>query len=172
MSAAGEASRRAESGKRSGATGREAALAVAGRSPRRSSLFWWLFDNHDELLEAKGMGGLGFAWKAMCPVFAELELTLLAGAPVTPERARQTWWRVRKEKAGYDGLKRRRKPNAPSGARRIRDATCRRECRAGTKRRSPRFSRGERSVSGRRNPSPMSRRLSAKRGRTFPSIRR
>ena len=61
MSAAGEASRRAESGKRSGATGREAALAVAGRSPRRSSLFWWLFDNHDELLEAKGMGGLGFA---------------------------------------------------------------------------------------------------------------
>ena len=99
MSAAGEASRRAESGKRSGATGREAALAVAGRSPRRSSLFWWLFDNHDELLEAKGMGGLGFAWKAMCPVFAELELTLLAGAPVTPERARQTWWRVRKEKA-------------------------------------------------------------------------
>ena len=51
------------------------------------------------LLQAKGMGGLGFAWKAMCPVFAELELTLLAGAPVTPERARQTWWRVRKEKA-------------------------------------------------------------------------
>ena len=99
MSAAGEASRRAESGKRSGATGREAALAVAGRSPRRSSLFWWLFDNHDELLEAKGMGGLGFPWKAMCPVFAELELTLAAGAPVTPERARQTWWRVRKEKA-------------------------------------------------------------------------
>ena len=99
MSAAGEASRRSEGGKRSGATGREAALAVAGRSPRRSSLFWWLFDNHDELLEAKGMGGLGFPWKAMCPVFAELELTLAAGAPVTPERARQTWWRVRKEKA-------------------------------------------------------------------------
>jgi len=80
VSAAGEASRRAESGKQSGATGREAALALAGRSPRRSSLFWWLFDNHDELLKAKGMGGLGFAWKAMCPVFAELELTLAAGA--------------------------------------------------------------------------------------------
>ena len=81
MSAAGEASRRVESGKRSGATGREAALAVAGRSPRRSSLFWWLFDNHDELLQAKGMGGLGFAWKAMCPVFAELELTLRPARP-------------------------------------------------------------------------------------------
>jgi hypothetical protein len=34
----------------------------------------------------------------MCTVFAELELTLAAGEPITPERARQTWWRVRKEK--------------------------------------------------------------------------
>jgi hypothetical protein len=35
----------------------------------------------------------------MCPVFAELELTLAGGAAITPEGARQTWQRVRKEKA-------------------------------------------------------------------------
>ncbi len=99
MSAPGEAARRSEGGNRNGAAGREAALAVAGRSPRRSSLFWWLFDNHDDLIEAKGLSGLGFPWKSMCPVFAELDLSLLDGAPITPERVRKTWQRVRKEKA-------------------------------------------------------------------------
>jgi len=104
MSAAGEASRRAEGGKRGGAVGRNAALAVAGRPPGRSSLFWWLFDNYDELLEAKGLGGLGFPWKAMCPIFVELELTLAGGAPITPERVKKTWQRVRKEKARLRAL--------------------------------------------------------------------
>jgi hypothetical protein len=99
MSALYEAARRSEGGNRNGAAGREAALAVAGRSPRRSSLFWWLFDNHDDLIEAKGLSGLGFPWKSMCPVFAELDLSLLDGAPITPERVRKTWQRVRKEKA-------------------------------------------------------------------------
>jgi hypothetical protein len=100
MSAASEASRtRSEDEKRSGASGREAALAAMARSPRRSSLFWWLFDNYDDLVEAKGLSALGFPWKSMCRVFAELGLTLAGSAPITPERARQTWWRVRKEKA-------------------------------------------------------------------------
>ena len=104
MSAAGEASRRAEGGKRGGAAGRNAALAVAGRPPGRSSLFWWLFDNYDELLEAKGLGGLGFPWKAMCPIFVELDLTLAGGAPITPEGVKKTWQRVRKEKARLRAL--------------------------------------------------------------------
>jgi hypothetical protein len=99
MSASGDAPLRSESGKGSGGAGRNSALAVAARSPRRSSLFWWLFDNHDGLVEASAPGALGISWKAMCPVFTELNLTLAEGVPITPERARQTWWRVRKEKA-------------------------------------------------------------------------
>jgi len=83
---------------------RAAAVAVAARSPRRSSLFWWLFDNHDELIGAKGQSRLGLSWKAMCPVFAELNLSLGADAPITPAGARQTWWRVRKEKARLRAL--------------------------------------------------------------------
>ncbi len=97
MSAPGAASR----GSREG---RAAAVAVAARSPRRSSLFWWLFDNHDELIGAKGQSRLGLSWKAMCPVFAELNLSLGADAPITPAGARQTWWRVRKEKARLRAL--------------------------------------------------------------------
>jgi hypothetical protein len=119
MSAAGNASRRSESLKSKGAVGRDSALAVAARSPRRSSLFWWLFDNHDDLIEAKGQGGLGFPWTAMCTVFAELELTLAAGAPITPERARQTWWRVRKEKARLRRLE--AEANAERALRRAQD---------------------------------------------------
>ena len=52
MSQAGEGSRKPESAKRAG-LGREAVVAAAHRSPRRSSLFWWLFDHYDELIEAK-----------------------------------------------------------------------------------------------------------------------
>jgi hypothetical protein len=99
MNATGDAPRRSEGGKRSAEGGREAAIAVAGRSPRRSSLFWWLFDNHDDLIEAKGFSGLGFAWKSMCPLFVELDLSLVGGAPMTPEGVRKTWQRVRREKA-------------------------------------------------------------------------
>jgi hypothetical protein len=98
MSPPSDASGAVETEKSEVAVNRSSALAIAARSPRRSSLFWWLFDNHDDLIEARGRGGLGFSWTAMCAVFVELQLTLVAGAPITPERARQTWWRVRKEK--------------------------------------------------------------------------
>ena len=53
MSQAGEGSRKPETAKRAG-LGREAVIAAAHRSPRRSSLFWWLFDHYDELIEATG----------------------------------------------------------------------------------------------------------------------
>ena len=55
--------------------GRDAVVAVARRSPRRSSLFWWLFDHYDELIEAKGLSALGLSWKSMCAGFVELELS-------------------------------------------------------------------------------------------------
>jgi hypothetical protein len=103
MSQAGEGSRKPESAKRAG-LGREAVIAAAHRSPRRSSLFWWLFDHYDELIEAKGLSALGLPWKSMCAVFGELELSLVGGAPITAERASKTWQRVRKEKARLAAL--------------------------------------------------------------------
>src|SRR5271163_795477 len=103
MSQAGEGSRKPETAKRAG-LGREAVIAAAHRSPRRSSLFWWLFDHYDELIEAKGLSALGLPWKSMCAVFSELELSLVGGAPITAERASKTWQRVRKEKARLAAL--------------------------------------------------------------------
>jgi hypothetical protein len=84
--------------------GREAVIAVVRRSPRRSSLFWWLFDHYDELIEQKGLSAVGFDWKFMCAGFVDLELSLVGGAAVTPERASKTWQRVRKEKARLAAL--------------------------------------------------------------------
>ena len=103
MSQAGEGSRKSESAKRAG-LGREAVIAAAHRSPRRSSLFWGLFDHYDELIEAKGLSALGLPWKSMCAIFTELELSLVGGAPITAERASKTWQRVRKEKARLAAL--------------------------------------------------------------------
>ena len=102
MSQAGEGSRKPESAKGAG-LGREAVVAAARRSPRHSSLFWCLFDQYDELIEAKGHSGLGIPWKSMCRC-SRLELSLVGGAPVTAERARQTWLRVQKKKARLAAL--------------------------------------------------------------------
>jgi hypothetical protein len=103
MSEARDGSRKPERA-RGAALGKDAIVAVARRSPRRSSLFWWLFDHYDELIEEKGLSALGFSWKSMCAGFVELELSLVGGAPITPERAGKTWQRVRKEKARLAAL--------------------------------------------------------------------
>jgi len=101
MSEGGEGSRKPKGA----GLGRDAVVAVARRSPRRSSLFWWLFDHYDELIEAKGLSALGLSWKSMCAGFVELELSLVGGVAITPERASKTWQRVRKEKARLAALK-------------------------------------------------------------------
>jgi len=101
MSQAGEGSRKPESPQRAGL---EAILALARRSPRHSSLFWFLFDQHDQLIEAKKQSGLGIPWESMLPRFAALNLTLCNGKAVTPKGARQTFLRVRKEKARLAAL--------------------------------------------------------------------
>ena len=93
MSQAGEGSRNPESAKGAG-LGRDAVVAVARRSPRHSSLFWFLFDQHDQLIEAKKLSGLGIPWESMLPLFAALNLTLWKGKAVTPKGARQTFLRV------------------------------------------------------------------------------
>ena len=56
MSVPGDGMRRPEGPK---GAGLEAILALARRSPRHSSLFWFLFDQHDQLIEAKRQSGLG-----------------------------------------------------------------------------------------------------------------
>jgi hypothetical protein len=63
MSQAGEGSRKPESAKRAGLE-REAVIAAAHRSPRRSSLFWWLFDHYDELGPRREAQGISL--KSMC----------------------------------------------------------------------------------------------------------
>jgi hypothetical protein len=103
MSQAGEGSRKPESAKGAG-LGREAVIAVARRSPRHSSLFWFLFDQHDQLIEAKKESGLGIPWESMLPLFAALNLTLCKGKAVTPKGARQTFLRVQKKKARLAAL--------------------------------------------------------------------
>jgi hypothetical protein len=44
--------------------GREEIVTLARRPPRHSSLFWYLFDQHDELIEAKKQSGLGIPWES------------------------------------------------------------------------------------------------------------
>src|SRR3984957_12599557 len=103
MSQAGEGSRNPESAKGAG-FGRDAVVAVARRSPRHSPLFWFLFDQHDQLIEAKKLSGLGIPWESMLPLFAALNLTLWKGKAVTPKGARQTFLRVQKKKARLAAL--------------------------------------------------------------------
>ena len=94
-----------QTGKREGrGVGRDAVIAVARRSPRHSSLFWFLFDQHDQLIEAKKQSGLGIPWESMLPLFAALNLTLWKGKAVTPKGARQTFLRVQKKKARLAAL--------------------------------------------------------------------
>ena len=69
MSQAGEGSRKPESAKGAG-LGREAVIAVAHRSPRHSSLFWFLFDHHDQLIEAKRLSGTWNSLGSPCARFA------------------------------------------------------------------------------------------------------
>jgi hypothetical protein len=101
MSQAGDGVRR-PGGPKSAAL--EAILALARRSPRHSSLFWFLFDQHDQLIEAKKETGLGIAWESMLPRFAALNLTLCKGKTITLRGVRQTFLRVQKKKARLAAL--------------------------------------------------------------------
>lgn len=73
-------------------------LAIVARPARRSPLFWWLLDHHDELVSSEINSGLGLPWEELFERFDDLGLTLCGGRPVTPRIAKQTWRRVRKEK--------------------------------------------------------------------------
>jgi len=76
-------------------TGRGAVLKNIARGPERSSLFYWLYDLHDQIVQAAV--GRRIRWEPIQAQAIELGLTDGANKPPTAERVRQTWYFVRKE---------------------------------------------------------------------------
>jgi hypothetical protein len=60
----------------------------------RSTLFCWLVNHHDDLIEQAA--GKPMRWEPLCKRFAEHGLTDINGQPATPSTARATWFQVRK----------------------------------------------------------------------------
>ncbi|MBV8487170.1 MAG: hypothetical protein JO161_02710 [Planctomycetaceae bacterium] len=60
----------------------------------RSSLFWWMVENHDQL--ASAVGGRRLEWTRLCARFAKLGLTDANGHAPSEQTARKTWQRVRR----------------------------------------------------------------------------
>ena len=75
----------------------EAVLRVLSRDPRRSPLFLWMREHHDDL--AKAAKGQPIDWVPLCARFAEAGLTDGFGAPPSIEAARRTWRNVKKDVA-------------------------------------------------------------------------
>jgi hypothetical protein len=69
-------------------------LAKLRRSEKRSALFHWLAEHHDEMLEAAI--GERIDWPALAKVFEEAGLTDATGKPATARTARATWYKVRR----------------------------------------------------------------------------
>jgi hypothetical protein len=81
---------------------RDVILDRIARPKTHSVLFWWLFEHHDMVEELAG--GARMSWAELCASFAEqgMIMTDRNGNPPKPGTARQTWWRVRKEKKRLD----------------------------------------------------------------------
>ena len=79
---------------------RDVILDRIARPKTRSVLFWWLFEHHDMVEEVAG--GARMSWAELCASFAEQGMTDRNGNPPKPGTARQTWWRVRREKKRLD----------------------------------------------------------------------
>jgi hypothetical protein len=74
--------------------GLKAVIAEITQGADRSSLFWWLVEHHDELVEASR--GRRLQWEALCKRFETLGLTDRTGKPASARVARLTWERARK----------------------------------------------------------------------------
>jgi hypothetical protein len=88
----------------------QAILGEVAHCGDRSPLFWFLVEQHDELVEHAA--GKRMRWDTLCKHFAEHGLTDRRGAQATPETARKTWQRarqfvaqVRARKQAADALK-------------------------------------------------------------------
>ncbi len=68
------------------------ALNVVEHDPARGPLFWWLYDNHANMLRLAA--GRRINWTELCPRLTKLGLTDQTGKPMTTQTARKTWARV------------------------------------------------------------------------------
>ena len=72
----------------------QAVLRKISQNSERSSLFWWMVENHRRLkAEAQGRR---LRWEPLCISFNEYGLTDINGQPPKPNTARQTWLRARR----------------------------------------------------------------------------
>src|SRR5271166_5861811 len=72
----------------------KAILRTIERSEQRSSLFWWMVEHHDELIQASAHQRIN--WSAFCTEAAARGLTDTRGCPPSAVNARQTWRQARK----------------------------------------------------------------------------
>lgn len=70
-------------------------LKAIARGPERSPLFYYLYDNHDDIVRAAM--GRRIRWEPLAASLKDLALLDGAGQPPTPQTTRKTWWKVRKE---------------------------------------------------------------------------
>lgn len=92
----------------------KAILRTVERSERRSPLFRWMVEHHDELVEASRRDGIH--WASFCAEAAKRGLTDTRGHPPTTDNARKTWERVRRvvQKARAEAAAKPPKPIYPS----------------------------------------------------------
>jgi len=74
-------------------------LDLIERGPLRSSLFYWLVDHHDEIVQAAA--GKRISWDALIYRFEALGLTDRSGKPASAKTAEQTWRRAKAWVAQY-----------------------------------------------------------------------
>jgi hypothetical protein len=71
-----------------------AVLRTIQRSERRSALFWWFVENHDEI--QKAAQGARIDWASFCAEAAKRGLTDTHGHAPTERNARETWRQARR----------------------------------------------------------------------------
>ena len=74
--------------------GTKAILKTIERSEQRSSLFWWMVENHDDILAAAN--GKRILWQPFCAKAAADGLTDTKGQPACERAAREAWQQARK----------------------------------------------------------------------------
>lgn len=67
------------------------------RAPGHSQLYLWMRQNHDRI--AEGLEGLRPSWQALATRLGEMDIRDGAGKAPTPQGARATWYRVRRDLA-------------------------------------------------------------------------
>ena len=75
----------------------KAILKTIEHSEQRSSLFWWMVKNHDELVKAAERTRI--KWASFCAETSRRGLTDTRGLPATERNARETWRQARKHVA-------------------------------------------------------------------------